>query len=190
MPDLATVLVVEDNDSLASLYASYLDDEYAVRTASDEAEARELMGPEVDIVLLDRKLPNTSGEEVLYWMQNRNYHAHVAMVTAVDPDFDIVELPVDDYVVKPVTSEELIRTVERFRTRGEYDERQRELSAKLVRRNVLTVEKTAAELENSEEFQRLEARIDALREEVASLEESLAVEGVQTPSEPSVRTHD
>jgi DNA-binding response OmpR family regulator len=173
MPDLATVLVVEDNESLATLYASYLNDEYDVRTAHDGSEARELIGPEVGVVLLDRRLPKTSGEEVLHWIRSRNYDVQVAMVTAVDPDFDIVEVPVDDYIVKPVTSEELIRTVERFRTRSEYDERQRELTAKLVRRNVLSVEKTAAELEESEQFRRLEACIDELREEVVALEESL-----------------
>lgn len=182
MPDLATVLVVEDNDSLASLYASYLDDEYDVRTATDGSEARELMGPEVDVVLLDRKLPNTSGEEVLHWIRGRNYDTHVAMVTAVVPDFDIAAVPVDDYVLKPATSEELIRTVERFRTRSEYDERQRELTAKLVRRNVLCVEKTTAELEDSESFQRLEARIDELRDEVADLGESLEREETPTGS--------
>lgn len=51
----------------------------------------------------------------------------------------------------------------------------------LVRRNVLAVEKTAAELEASEEFQRLEARIAELREEVEHLSQSLDDADAGTP---------
>ena len=181
MTGRATVLVVEDEANLAELYASFLAGEYDVRTAYDGGEALEMMGPEVDVVLLDRKLPHTSGDEVLERIRGRNYDAYVAMVTAVDPDFDIVDVPVDDYLCKPVTRSDLLRTVEAFYARRTYDELQRELSAKLVRRNVLAVEKTAAELEASEEFQRLEARIAELREEVEHLSRSLGDADDGTP---------
>ncbi|NHN46910.1 response regulator transcription factor [Halostella sp. JP-L12] len=173
MTERATVLVVEDEVNLAELYASYLSDEYDVRTAYGGDEALAMMGPEVDVVLLDRKLPNTPGDEVLSRIRGRNYNAYVAMVTAVDPDFDIVDVPVDDYLCKPVTRADLLRMVEEFYARRTHDDLQRELSAKLVRRNVLAVEKTAAELEASEEFRRLEARIAELRDEVEHLSRSL-----------------
>ena len=173
MTERATVLVVEDEANLAELYASFLADEYDVRTAYDGGEALEMMGPEVDVVLLDRKLPRTSGDEVLERIRKRNYDAYVAMVTAVDPDFDIVDVPVDDYLRKPVTRGDLLRTVEEFYARRTYDDLQRELSAKLVRRNVLAVEKTAAELEANEEFQRLDARIAELQDEVEHLSRTL-----------------
>ncbi|PSQ29078.1 HoxA transcriptional regulator [Halobacteriales archaeon QS_9_68_17] len=175
------VLVVEDEVNLADLYTSFLSDEHDVRTAYDGDEALEMMGPEVDVVLLDRKLPDVSGDEVLARIRGRNYDAYVAMVTAVDPDFDIVDVPVDDYLCKPVTKGDLLGTVETLYTRHTYDDLQRELSAKLVRRNVLAVEKTAAELEASEEFQRLEARIAELRDEVEHLSRSLDDADTGTP---------
>ena len=58
------VLVVEDETHLAELYSEYLDDNYDVRTAYGGVEAIEMLASDLDIVLLDRRMPIVSGNEV------------------------------------------------------------------------------------------------------------------------------
>jgi len=79
--------------------------DHEVRTAYSGEEALEKVDEDVDIVLLDRllpDLPDLPGDEVLERVRERGLDCRVVMVTAVDPDFDIVELPVDEYIHKPV----------------------------------------------------------------------------------------
>ena len=175
-----TVLVVEDEQHLADLYTDYLDDRYDVRTAYSGEEGLAMLSPEIDVVLLDRRMPVVSGNEVLAEIEDRSLPARVAMVTAVNPDFDIIEMGVDDYLVKPVTREELTEVVDRLHKIAEYDERLQELTTRKLKRNVLQVEKSKTELEGSEQYQRLkteiadiEARVDELAEELDVEEEDL-----------------
>jgi len=165
-----TVLVVEDEQHLADLYAEYLPEHYDVQTAYNGADALEILDEAVDIVLLDRRMPVMSGNEVLAAIEERSIDVRVAMVTAVDPDFDIIDLGVDDYVVKPVGKDTLVGVVERLETVAEYNDRQKRLTAKKLKRNVLEVEKARPELEASERFSALEAEIEELESQVQALE--------------------
>jgi len=169
--DPRTVLVVDDEAVVRESFTLYLESEgYAVRTASDGAEGLAAVDDDVDIVLLDRRMPDRSGDEVLADIRARNVDCQVALVTAVDPDFDILEIDCDDYLVKPVDREGLIDTVERLALLEEYDEARRDLSSLRVKRNVLEVEKHQTELDESAEFARLEADIADLEAELEDLE--------------------
>ncbi|MFB6198048.1 MAG: response regulator transcription factor, partial [Halobacteriaceae archaeon] len=66
----------------------------------------------IDIALLDRRMPNLTGDEVLAQVRDRDLDVQVAMVTAVDPDFDVIKMGFDDYVVKPVTKSDLFDLVD------------------------------------------------------------------------------
>jgi DNA-binding response OmpR family regulator len=168
-----TVLVVEDEDATTRAYQLALEDEYDVRVASTvEAAVEALEGDDIDVALLDRRMPDEPGDSLLDHDAVTHSDCSVAMVTAVTPDFDIVDLGIDDYVQKPVGPTELRDTVERLVALRAYSERKRELSAKQVKRNVLEIEKTAAELESSEEFAALESRIESLESEIETLESS------------------
>ncbi|WP_136687952.1 response regulator [Halorhabdus amylolytica] len=167
--DSTTVLVVEDERHLADLYSEYLSDSYDVRTAYGGEEAIEVLGPAIDIVLLDRRMPVVSGNEVLATIEERGLDLEVAMVTAVDPDFEIIDLGVDDYVVKPVSKDTLVDVVERLETISTYNEQRRRLTSKKLKRNVLEVEKPRPEIEASDRFARLEAEIEQLETEVEQL---------------------
>ena len=173
-----TVLVVEDEDHLAELYTDYLSGEYDVRTAYGGVEALEMLSPDLDVVLLDRRMPVVSGNEVLAEIGERGLQCRVAMVTAVDPDFDIIDMGCDDYIVKPVTRDDLREVVDRLMKLAEYNDRMRDLSAKKLKRNVLQVEKSAAQLEASEEFQRLEEEIAAIERELDDIADNLGTEYV------------
>lgn len=171
-----TVLIVEDEQHLADLYTDYLDERYDIRTAYSGEEGLEMLSPEIEVVLLDRRMPVVSGNEVLAEIQRRGLPARVAMVTAVNPDFDIIEMGVDDYLVKPVTREELAQVVDRLHTIAEYDERLQELTTRKLKRNVLQVEKSQTELDSSDRFQRLQEEIAEIEDRVDELAAELDVE--------------
>jgi DNA-binding response OmpR family regulator len=173
------VLVVEDEPELADLYADYLRSTYAVDVAYGGEEAVEMLSEAYDAVLLDRRMPVVSGNEVVLEMEKRGIETRVAMVTAVNPDFDIIDLGIDDYLVKPVTRQEVLDTVERLLKISEYNERAQELTAKKLKRNVLEVEKTRAELQESDEFERLTAEIEALEVEVEDIAAELDAENLE-----------
>ena len=171
------VLVVEDEPDLADLYAAWLGDEYRVRTAYGGREALDQIDEaddEVDAILLDRRMPGLSGDEVLTAVRDRGIDCRVAMVTAVEPDFDILEMGFDDYLVKPVTSDTLRETVEGLLRRGEYDSEVQELFSLTSKKAMLESEKSASDLADNEEYQRLTDRIEELRERADESRDAVA----------------
>ena len=162
----STVLVVEDEESLVTVYEKWLDDEYDVRTASSGDEALAQLDSAVDVVLLDRLMPGMSGDEVLAEIGERTDDCRVAMVTAVEPDFDILQMGFDDYLTKPVEREEIRATVERLLARDSFAELERELYSLVTKQAALQSSKSVDHLENNEEYQRLRERVEALREEL------------------------
>lgn len=161
--DDPVVLVVEDEPDLAELYSAWLDEQCRVRTAYDGTEALDSIDDAVEIVLLDRRMPGLSGDEVLGTIRDRDVDCQVAMVTAVEPDFDIVEMGFDDYLVKPVAGEDLLDTVDQLLLRSTYDEQLQELFAIASKKALLRSQKTEAELKASQEYARLEDRLAVLR---------------------------
>ena len=164
--DRPLVLVVEDEADLADLYAAWLGDSYRVRTAYGGREALDNLDAEVDIVLLDRRMPGLSGDDVLDVIQDRDLDCQVAMVTAVEPDFDVLGMGFDDYLVKPVARDELLETVENLNRRGTYDSGVQELFSLASKKALLEAEKTDAELDENEEYGKLTDRLERLREEL------------------------
>jgi DNA-binding response OmpR family regulator len=161
-----SILLVEDEDTLREAYSRILGERYDVSTAATGQAAIDAMSDAIDIVLLDRRLPDMGGDDVLREIQARNYDCYVAMVTAVDPDFDIIEMGIDDYLVKPLSSDGLQDAIERLLSLAEYDSLYRELSQKRVKRNILAQERSPAELHGSEEFDRLQSEITTLENEL------------------------
>ena len=169
--DQPTILVVEDEEALIELYVRWLEDEYDVRTAEGGEEALEEFDDSVGVVLLDRLMPGMSGDEVLEDVRERSADCKVAMVTAVEPDFDVITMGFDDYLIKPVEQETLLETIERLLSRSAYAELEQELYALVSKQAVLESSKPEKELAESEEFADLESRIAALR---AELDDTLA----------------
>ena len=159
------IVIVDDEPDLADLYASWLSEEYTVDTAYDGRESIGMLDESVDIVLLDRRMPGMSGDEVLEWIRERELGCGVAMITAVNPDFDILELGFDAYLTKPVVASELIDVTERLIRRAEYTDILQAFFAKLSTREALLAQKPTFELETDKRFRELEAEIEALREE-------------------------
>lgn len=168
------VLVVEDETELAELFAEWLSDDYEVLVATSGEDALDLVGEEIDVVLLDRLMPGISGDEVLEAIQRRNLSVRVAMVTAVEPDFDVLEMGFDDYVVKPLFREDIHQLVRGLLERDAYDQHLSELFAAASKLAALESHKSAEELEGSEEYLRLKAEFERTRERIEELETAMS----------------
>ncbi|MFH5797089.1 response regulator transcription factor [Haladaptatus sp. CMAA 1911] len=171
--DEPTILVVDDEADVTDLYATWLESSYDVRRAYEGREALELLDGEVDIVLLDRRMPGLSGDEVLSELRNRELHSRVVMVTAVKPDFDIIDMGFDDYLVKPVSKDDLFTTVRGMLTRVEYDETMQTYFSHVSKLAILEIEKDEESLQNNEEYQQLRQEADTLRKTVDDSRENL-----------------
>ena len=169
--DTPQVLVVEDERDLAELYTTWLAESYRVHTVHDGRAALEALDDEIRVVLLDRRMPDLSGDEVLDVLRERGLDCRVAMVTAVEPDVDVVDMGFDDYLVKPVSRDELTRTVSNLLVRDEYDEGVRRLFSLASKKSLLESDTSAAELEDSEKYRQLLDDIESLR---AELDDKLA----------------
>ena len=128
-----TVLVVEDEDALATLLQYNLEKEgYRVIQAGDGEEALILVQEELpDLVVLDWMLPKVSGIEVCRRLRQRpeSRNLPILMLTARGEESDRVrglDTGADDYVVKPFAMSELtarIRAVLRRIRPGLADDR-------------------------------------------------------------------
>lgn len=176
--DSPRVLIVDDEERVANTYDLRLNGEYDTEVALGGEEALQILDEEFDVILLDRRMPGMTGDEVLEQIRKRGLDCRVVMLTAVDPDFDIADMDLDDYVVKPVDKDELRTVVDRALTISEYNDRMQQLSSLKLKRNVLEVELSGNELEDSPKYQRLEKDIESLESEIQTMEDTLDIDQV------------
>jgi DNA-binding response OmpR family regulator len=172
--DTPTVLVVDDERDLADLYAAWLSERYDVRTAYGGEDAIDVVSEDVDVALIDRLMPRISGDEVLDHIRSKGYDCRVSMVTAVEPDFDIIELGFDEYIVKPIRQDDLLDVVESLRSRSEYDRQLQEFFALASKRAALQTRKNAHELSESEAYAELSEQIEEMRSELDATTDQLS----------------
>lgn len=161
------VLVVEDETDIAETYRLWLEDRYDVRIAENGEEGLNNLDEAVDVVLLDRMMPGLSGDELLDEIRAEGLDCRVAMVTAVDPDFDILEMGFDAYLSKPVKSDQLRATVENLLERSEYDSLLQEYYSLVEKQATLEATKPESELAESEEYEQLRDRIGHLNSQLS-----------------------
>src|SRR5437764_11806432 len=116
MPGRAeTILVVEDEQAIASFVAAYLrKDGFDVRMTASGREALSLVGSDPpSLVVLDLMLPDLDGMEVCRRIRETST-LPVLMLTARDDDLDKIaglEVGADDYLTKPFNPRELVARV-------------------------------------------------------------------------------
>jgi two-component system response regulator BaeR len=110
------ILIVEDEEKLASLLHDYLVQEgyeVAVLHRGDEVEDW-VRGHETDLVLLDLMLPGKNGLEVCKALRASASDLSIIMVTARVDEIDRLlglELGADDYICKPFSPREVVARV-------------------------------------------------------------------------------
>ena len=122
-----TVLVVEDEESIASFVALYLKNAgYDVDTAATGAEAiAKVEAAQPELLVLDLMLPDVDGIEVCRRVRRRS-EVPILMLTARDEDVDKIiglEVGADDYMTKPFNPRELVARVKSILRRSTADRR-------------------------------------------------------------------
>lgn len=157
-----TVLIVEDETNLAAAYEAWLSKAYDVRVVNDGESAVDLFDETVDVVLLDRRMPGMSGDEVLEEFRSKGSAAGVVMIAAVDPSVERMSMLFDEYLVKPVGPDELESIVEILLRRAKHDEAMRRhywIASKIA---LLERHLNSSELANSEAYDQLQAELEAI----------------------------
>jgi DNA-binding response OmpR family regulator len=125
-----TVLVVEDESSIASFVSLYLKNAgYTVRTAAtgSDALAQSAKG-DASLIILDLMLPDIDGIEVCRRIRKTS-DVPILMLTARDEDVDKIiglEVGADDYLTKPFNPRELVARVKSILRRATPERRQLE----------------------------------------------------------------
>jgi DNA-binding NtrC family response regulator len=118
MADKRKILVVDDEDALRTVLSAELNSEgYDVGTAADGLEAvTELGKKKFDLVLLDIKMPNMNGFEVLKVIKEKHAGTKVIMLTGFADLKNAIEskkLGAEDFVSKPYDLVDLLTTIDR-----------------------------------------------------------------------------
>jgi two-component system alkaline phosphatase synthesis response regulator PhoP len=125
-----TVLVIEDETSIASFVAAYLRNAgYTVTTAaSAQAALVQLAGEVPALVILDLNLPDGDGVELCRRIRKTS-DVPILMLTARDEDIDKIiglEVGADDYMTKPFNPRELVARVKSILRRAAPERRRTE----------------------------------------------------------------
>ena len=111
------ILVVDDDPGVRESFRLMLEDDYEVLDAGDGATALEVLRvTQVDLVLLDIRLPEADGIEVLERIKALDEGVEVVLATAVKTVRTAVaamKLGAFDYLTKPFEEDELLAGVRR-----------------------------------------------------------------------------
>lgn len=118
-----TVLIVEDEQPVRETFELHLQETpYTVKSAANGGEALVKLRGDVDVVLLDRRLPGMSGDDVLENLIQINPDCRVVIVSAIDPGENLAELGCEAYLTKPAAKAEILETVDQQILLDEYEE--------------------------------------------------------------------
>ncbi len=195
------ILIVDDDEPIRQLYATYLGETYSCETVADAHAALDLLSREpFALVLTDIQMPGLGGIELLRKIIAQYPSTAVIMITGVDRTqrvIDAIRVGASDYLIKPCDLDVLSLCVERAlerrallrnarRYKQDLELRNIELAgqkAKLVRlqSQILHAEKMASlgllaagiahELNNPAGF--IYSNIDVLREDIERLKQCL-----------------
>jgi CheY-like chemotaxis protein len=112
---MSTVLLAEDDLELREVYETWLQEigDVTIRTASDGREATEQVDESLEVAVVDRRMPNLSGDEVARTIRSRHPDCDILVVSAFEPDQNIADEKYDHYLTKPIGRDRFVATVER-----------------------------------------------------------------------------
>jgi DNA-binding response OmpR family regulator len=111
------ILVVDDDRSIRVLLSQCLEEAgYKVTSAIDGSQALQKVKEDTfDLILLDMKLPDIDGLQVLKDLLNINSEQIVVIITAygtIETAVEAMKLGASDYLQKPFTPEEILAIVQ------------------------------------------------------------------------------
>ncbi len=116
-PPPRRVLFIEDEPALRISYERFFRPRYAMAFASSGAEALSRFAEEPpDVVVLDMRLPDTDGVELLRKIRETHPDVPVIITTAyvsVEPQLRVLDLSHSAYLIKPFDLDELGAAIDR-----------------------------------------------------------------------------
>ena len=109
---MATILVVDDEPAMVGMVGALLGDEgYQIVTAYDgEVALRRHAEERPDLVILDRRLPRLSGDDVVRAIRGTSSTTPILMLTGEKGSEErarLLDIGADDYLEKPFSKKEL-----------------------------------------------------------------------------------
>ena len=162
-----TILVVEDESSIASFIALYLKNAgYQVKTvATGSGALNQVAAGMPSLIILDLNLPDMDGIEICRRIR-KSSDVPILMLTARDEDVDKIiglEVGADDYLTKPFNPRELVARVKSVLRRAGPERRRDE--SKELRHGDLTIDAGKREVHvGDEEIQLAPKEFDLLWE--------------------------
>ena len=138
-PMRPVILIVDDDPGIRESFRLILEEHYELVEAGDGRQAIEIVrANEVDLVLLDIRLPEMDGIEVLERIKALDDQVEVILVTAVKTVRTAVaamKLGAFDYVTKPFEEDDLLSVVRRALERRSLEREVVFLRSELARRH-------------------------------------------------------
>ncbi|RMG97185.1 MAG: response regulator [Chloroflexi bacterium] len=168
----AHILVVDDEPEIAESLSDFLTkrEGYTISVAHDGKEAIDFLEgtvgteTEIDLVLLDMRMPGVSGLDVLNWIRQHPalQYTRVVLLTAASGSNEKVEAlsaGADDYITKPYYPQELLARVKTILRTQQLEKQLQRQSQQLAALNQVG-QKVAATLETHEVLETAVAGID------------------------------
>lgn len=160
--DGGRVLLVETDTALRELYERWLSERFDVRPVRNGVAAERLLEDEIDVLVLNRILPDRSERAVFELVADREAEAGVVILTTQPPDLAVLDVPFDEYLLKPVDRFTLHEAVERAQRLVAVERCLRRYLRLLTKRDLVESEPIAGTLSNSERYEKLLDRIAAV----------------------------
>jgi DNA-binding response OmpR family regulator len=140
------IILVEDDDKLASLVSAFLTQHSFKVTIINNGKyaAQTIIEQQPDLVLLDIMLPETDGYTIFRQLEGV-FQQPVLFLTAKDSPIEHVmglEMGADDYIIKPVDPHVLLARINRMLRKSEYSQ-VRNSNTNLRRFDQLEINKSA-----------------------------------------------
>jgi CheY-like chemotaxis protein len=136
------VLVIEDKPEMIQILTDYVLDPqgYVTLTAlGGEEGLRMALTEEPDLVILDLRMPQMSGLQVLQSLRERQYPVPVIVITAYGSEEVVVRalrLGANDYVAKPFELDEMLTVIERVLSKSKAEKALRDRQAARTRQAI------------------------------------------------------
>lgn len=167
----ATVLLADPDEERASTIRQWLTPAHDLRSAQTGVDALAWYGPEVDVAIVSRRLPDMSPTPLCETMNRRAGDDQKLLLTGSDPGSELADSPCDEFLAPPLQRERLCDAVHDLRIRSRLDDEIQEhyrlvsKIAALERSDAADTDATVEQLRSKAE--RLQSHIE---DQVSSLE--------------------
>lgn len=178
------ILIVEDDSAERELYEEMLKNQYDILKAKNGEKALEKISSEINLIMLDRKMPGLTGDQVLEKIRNNEdpkiREIPTIMLTALNADLDIINMGFDDYLNKPVSPKQLREKIQETLSLNKYSQNLNDYFSLVNKKNTLQDSLPEKELTENEKYQKLIKQIEEKRkqidEEITDIMEKIPVD--------------